>query len=862
MIINRIRVSGFKVIGNELDISFPEEGKVGIIGHNESGKSSLLEAIEIGLFGLQRGAASRYNRKNLVTWGKSKAEILLDFRSGGERYLLQRTIHAKSGHDVKLWQIDEGSNKKKQLTSTTTESDQYVERITGMDRDSFTKLVFIKQKDLDALKDLSKSNREKMTNKVMGIEVFDYARKLAKEESGELTGRKDLEVLKLSELESKVKSYRDAEKGLEEILEKLPDKERRMEDFRKKLDEVKSQIEIQEWLRDNEILRENLQRVRNDLNGIKTDHEKYARLEIELEAQRERLHAFDGIEEKLKSLRKLKESRSAISDLKQKKSEEENRFQLAREEENDIHTLLKQHEEPWKKIERSLPKFEAVETEADKIADRLEELKENEEKYRDTKGLLEPIAVYRERRRTALITTIILMALGILSILFAILLEGMYIRSGAIFATLLLWIVSAFAWKRYSDIDSTIAAFHELETIEAERDRLKSEDTVLGQKLASLRDETGFSSYEEVTNALEAIVSNIKQETGVESVPQLDTLLTEREKDKEELQVRLSEIEDDLSSLQDEIEKLDPLTDGLEVDDAISRCEVESNSKQKLEERVDQIENQVKEFTGRDFDKEIEAGEKKVRKTEGELESHEEKAPDQAKGDCYSEQTLSECKEEEKKLQADISELIEQTTELRTHRDNYQETLNRLEGCVDKLNELKGQISDMEKEIEITKRVENELRNTASDLRDKVLPAASIKISQILPHLTNRRYDKLTISPDLKFKVYSEEAGSEKERDVFSGGTQDQFLIALRLAFTESILDSRVGADEYFILMDECISSSDEIRRAGIFEVLDLMSKTFKQTLVVAHEDVSNLVDHHLVLQKGEKYTEVRSQSW
>ncbi|MCD6445593.1 hypothetical protein J7L49_02265 [Candidatus Bathyarchaeota archaeon] len=47
-----------------------------------------------------------------------------------------------------------------------------IERITGMDRDSFTKLVFIKQKDLDALKKLSKSSREQLVNKVMDI-VFD-----------------------------------------------------------------------------------------------------------------------------------------------------------------------------------------------------------------------------------------------------------------------------------------------------------------------------------------------------------------------------------------------------------------------------------------------------------------------------------------------------------------------------------------------------------------------------------------------------------------------------------------------------------------------------------------------------------------
>jgi exonuclease SbcC len=115
----------------------------------------------------------------------------------------------------------------------------------------------------------------------------------------------------------------------------------------------------------------------------------------------------------------------------------------------------------------------------------------------------------------------------------------------------------------------------------------------------------------------------------------------------------------------------------------------------------------------------------------------------------------------------------------------------------------------------------------------------------------------------LKFKAHSIEAGGYKEREIFSGGTQDQFLIALRLAFTQSILDSRVMADRYCLLMDECISSSDDQRKQGIFEVLDAVKKTFSQIFVIAHEDISNVTDHHLVLSRNKRgYTEVRSKSW
>jgi hypothetical protein len=63
--------------------------------------------------------------------------------------------------------------------------------------------------------------------------------------------------------------------------------------------------------------------------------------------------------------------------------------------------------------------------------------------------------------------------------------------------------------------------------------------------------------------------------------------------------------------------------------------------------------------------------------------------------------------------------------------------------------------------------------------------------------------------------------------------------------------------------MDECMSSSDYGRRQGIFEVLDAMRGTFTQIFVVAHEDISDLVDHHLVLGRNDRgFTEIRSASW
>jgi len=189
--------------------------------------------------------------------------------------------------------------------------------------------------------------------------------------------------------------------------------------------------------------------------------------------------------------------------------------------------------------------------------------------------------------------------------------------------------------------------------------------------------------------------------------------------------------------------------------------------------------------------------------------------------------------------------------------------IERVEPGYDRYPVLQAEIAGLEGRIRMLERVTREMKRTSKELRNRVLPQVRYIINQILPTLTDGRYSDLEISEDLQFKVHSNEAGGYKERDVFSGGTQDQFLIALRLAFTHSILDSRVRADYYSLLMDECISSSDEVRKQAIFEVLDLKKETFRQIFVVAHEDISNFVDHHLVLARNaNNYCEVKSKSW
>jgi len=132
LLIKSLSVEGFRIIGNKIILDFPPNGKIGIFGHNEAGKSSIFEAIEFALFGI-----SRRTKEDLITWGKNKLEVILEFSSGKKNFRIERSLNRKGSHDVKLVQFENGKPLPETLVNTVTSVEQQIEEILGMDGNSF-----------------------------------------------------------------------------------------------------------------------------------------------------------------------------------------------------------------------------------------------------------------------------------------------------------------------------------------------------------------------------------------------------------------------------------------------------------------------------------------------------------------------------------------------------------------------------------------------------------------------------------------------------------------------------------------------------------------------------------------------------
>jgi len=140
----------------------------------------------------------------------------------------------------------------------------------------------------------------------------------------------------------------------------------------------------------------------------------------------------------------------------------------------------------------------------------------------------------------------------------------------------------------------------------------------------------------------------------------------------------------------------------------------------------------------------------------------------------------------------------------------------------------------------------------------KVLPATMDYMRRILPTLTRNRYHDAQLDPETyKIQVWDERAGNGgafKEKNIFSGGTKDQFSLALRLAFALATLPAERGTAPSFIFLDEPLGSFDDERADALIYLLTEgeIARAFDQIFLISHVHVNErLFTHRVVLENG-----------
>ena len=257
MRIKSLTLEGFTSYKKKITIDFSDFSVFVITGPNGAGKSSLVEAI---LFALYGKVPRVENISPLISQDRDYMMVSLEFYINGELYKIfrsyKRSTNGKVGADkieLRRWE----KNTWRVISSKSKEVTKDVQRLLGINYETFTRAVIIPQNMFDKFLKEKKNRREILIN-LLGLSIYERIRELAKKKRDKLENEKErfhgrwdsvkdatvesvkeIKVL-LDSLNTDLRECENKQKTYEKIVEKLKDlweKEKRLLEIERELKE-------------------------------------------------------------------------------------------------------------------------------------------------------------------------------------------------------------------------------------------------------------------------------------------------------------------------------------------------------------------------------------------------------------------------------------------------------------------------------------------------------------------------------------------------------------------------------------------------------------------------------------------------
>jgi len=210
--------------------------------------------------------------------------------------------------------------------------------------------------------------------------------------------------------------------------------------------------------------------------------------------------------------------------------------------------------------------------------------------------------------------------------------------------------------------------------------------------------------------------------------------------------------------------------------------------------------------------------------------------PPLPEGVVFSEELLDEAIQLRDSLRDSVSRVKTQIEDSITRTIELKQFLEENKGVGEQVDEQKRKVRLLEKDLAVVKYSVKGLEQTSESLRNRVKPQVERYMGLILPVITSGRYKAVQLEEDYTVRVFDPEAGEFRPKEVFSGGTEDQLLLAMRLAFALALIPQAKGRNPEFLFLDEPLGSSDKVRREGILALMHKeLSENFKQIFLISH---------------------------
>jgi exonuclease SbcC len=144
---------------------------IGIMG---SGKSSVLEAVSFALFGTFPALERRKLKiEDIIRLTEPESKVSLGFGWDGKSYRVERTIQRKKKGTSTNAEVFKDNAL---VESGTTSATSYIENLTSLDYDLFTRAIYSEQNHIDYFLTLDPRRRKQEIDTLLGLDRFETAR--------------------------------------------------------------------------------------------------------------------------------------------------------------------------------------------------------------------------------------------------------------------------------------------------------------------------------------------------------------------------------------------------------------------------------------------------------------------------------------------------------------------------------------------------------------------------------------------------------------------------------------------------------------------------------------------------------------
>lgn len=902
MILKKVKLKNFiSHEDSELEFSY---GINLITGPNGAGKTSVLDAISFSLF----GEHSRGKKEDLITRGKDRAEIVLEFEEGGSNYVVEWELYRRKPISGRLYKIRENNRTlivergEKTITSE-------IEKIVGFNRDIFLQSVYIRQGEIESLVTTTPSERKKIISKLLGIEDLERAYEGMKEIINEYEN-------KLSELSGELSRKQSIEQKIEGCKEKIKVLENYLRNEENKLDKINEEIgKIEEELKVHEEKRKKFSDLISEklvfLEKIESLQKQLEEKESELNSSIEAYKIVTSLESEVAKLLVFEKYVSILQKIKElsaKKEEREKNLEKIKALERDVElnerfykdyneknaTFIQKREErkKYEGADVALSKAEKkLKEDLEKMAKKNNELNKELEKYSqilETKINVENVELVLQEKKEEIENT-------------ESKLEEEINELNKKIGTLN---------EKLESIESKLAQISEAEVcpvckrqltkelretleteLKEERLKTKEESDKTKEKIKEL--EGKIKIYKKKSKQLASIDPEKVRETANE-IKELEASISQEKSDVEDLNKKLEalrKIDDELKKLEEDIKELEKLSKKYEF----AKHELESFPKKEdvenelnkikgeLETSCKEEESLLKQLGYTPKDPEEELKELRIKKETYDRNKVQAEKKDRIEAEVSeTNKKLVKTKSELDKIEKSIKELSYDESTHNKIKDEYNSKIKEKNEVEKKKVKIETEIKDensmkLDLEKELKQLLEKEKEKQALEKFVKILEKVRnafhkdglqrlirVRSKPLLEKFTrdffekfNLGYSDIQIDEDYNISLIGQPG--VLSMDQISGGERVALAIALRLAIAR-VLSSEVKS----VIMDEPTIHLDEERRKNLVNILGSFfresGKLIPQMIIVTHdreiEEVANVV---YTVSRREGYSKVES---